>query len=260
MTSNSIFRVDGATAVVTGASGNGLGFHAARCLGQQGATVILSDHPRMAEDLEQAVSRLREDGITAHGRAADITDTADLEALDAFSAQIGAVDVLVNAAGAMLRRPTLETSDDDWDRIVDVNMTGTFKACRQFGRGMVQRKSGRIVNVSTVYTNIVGALPEAAYYASKAGVANLTRGLAAEWGRFGVRVNCIAPGVFFPTRMTQPLADDAARLSVMEARTMLGRLGKPDEDLDGTIAWLSSRASEYVTGQVIFVDGGWSAW
>jgi NAD(P)-dependent dehydrogenase (short-subunit alcohol dehydrogenase family) len=119
---------------------------------------------------------------------------------------------------------------------------------------------GRIITLGSLYTTIVGRIPEAAYYAAKAAVSNLARGLAMEFAPRGITVNCIAPGVFYPTRMTAPLGDDPGRLQAMTDRTMLGRLGDPLRDLQGVVAFLASPASAYVTGQTLFVDGGWSAW
>jgi NAD(P)-dependent dehydrogenase (short-subunit alcohol dehydrogenase family) len=160
----------------------------------------------------------------------------------------------------MLRGATLQTSVADWQRVLETNLTGTWLTARAVARDMVSRGYGRIVTTASIYARIVGPIPEPAYYASKAGVANLTRGLAAEWGRGGITVNCVAPGVFFPTQMTQALADDPGRLQEMGQRTLLGRLGDPATDLGPTIVWLASDAAQYVTGQVIYVDGGWTAW
>src|SRR5919202_3338161 len=136
----------------------------------------------------------------------------------------------------------------------------TPSSSRRVAREMVRQGGGKIVNTSTLYTNIVGPLPESAYYASKAGVANLTRGLALEWGKQGINVNCLAPGVFYPTNMTAPLAKQPERLEWMRSRTLLGRLGNPEHDLKGVVVFLASPAADYVTGQVIFADGGWTAW
>jgi NAD(P)-dependent dehydrogenase (short-subunit alcohol dehydrogenase family) len=174
--------------------------------------------------------------------------------------RLGKIDILVHHAGVMLRRETLDTSVADWQRVIDINVTGTWLMARAVARDMITRGYGRIIATSSVYANIVGPIPEPAYYASKAAVANLTRALASEWGRRGITVNCVAPGVFFPTRMTQALAEDPGRLDEMAQRTLLGRVGDPAQDLSGTIIWLASDAARYVTGQVIYVDGGWTAW
>ena len=125
---------------------------------------------------------------------------------------------------------------------------------------MTQRGAGSIVNISSVYADRVGPVPESAYYASKAGVANLTRSMASEFGTSGVRVNALALGVFYPTNMTLPLKDQPERLQWFEERTLLKRLGNPEIDLDGPLLLLASPASSYITGQILYVDGGWSAW
>jgi gluconate 5-dehydrogenase len=222
---------------------------------------MVTDHPSKQEDLHATRASLDGFGTTTDVGLCDVTDEASVDAVvaEAIDAD-GKIDILVHCAGVMIRQPTLEMSLADWNRVVDVNLTGTWLTNRAVARSMTEHGYGRIINTSSLYANIVGPLPEAPYYASKAGVANLTRGLAAEWGMAGVTVNCLAPGVFFPTPMTAPLAEDPGRLEQMAARTLLGRLGDPATDLGGTVVWLASAAAAYVTGQLIHVDGGWSAW
>lgn len=250
------FDLSGTTAVVTGASAGGLGIACARSLAEAGARVLISDHPGVKDELEAAAAE-----INALWKPADVTVESDIAALrDHALRELGGVDALVHAAGIMQRKPTLDTSFAEWQRVIDVNLTGTWLVNRAFAAPMIEQGHGRIVNTSSIYAAIVGPLPEPAYYASKAGVANLTRGLAAEWGRSGITVNCLAPGVFYPTRMTAALAEDPGRLASMEDRTMLGRLGDPAKDIGGSVVWLCSPAAAYVTGQVIYLDGGWSAW
>ena len=172
----------------------------------------------------------------------------------------GRLDVVVNAAGVMLRKPYDETTLEEFEHVVRVNLTGTWLVGREAGKVLSAAGGGRIVNLTTVYAERVGPVPESAYYASKAGVVNVTRALASELGRHGVTVNCLAPGVFYPTKMTAPLGSDPERLDWFAGRTMLGRLGDPDRDFAGPLLLLASPASSYVTGQVVYVDGGWSAW
>lgn len=254
------FDLSGRSAVVTGASPGGLGHAAARALLRAGARVLLTDLPAHEEELADAAQALTAYGDTSWA-VADLTREDDVDALVASALGAwGAVDVLVHTAGAMQRRASLETERADFDRVVEINLHATWLVDRAFAAPMIERGGGSIVNTSSVYAAMVGRLPEPAYYASKAAVANLTRGLAAEWGPSGVRVNCLAPGVFYPTRMTAPLADDPGRLETMTERTMLGRLGDPDTDLDGPVVWLASDASRYVTAQTVYVDGGWGAW
>jgi gluconate 5-dehydrogenase len=237
------FDLTGEVALVVGAAPGGLGERAARALSDQGATVV-------GADLEgDGASLLR----------VDVTDEASVAQLvGTVLATHGRIDVLVNAAGVMLRKPYDETSLSEFEHVIRVNLTGSWLLAREVAQ--VMAGNGRIVNLSTVYAERVGPVPESAYYASKAGVANVTRALAAELGPRGITVNCLAPGVFYPTKMTAPLGDDPERLQWFADRTMLGRLGDPDTDFAGPLLLLASTASSYLTGQVLYVDGGWSAW
>ncbi|MDN4161771.1 SDR family oxidoreductase [Nocardioides abyssi] len=238
------FDLTGDVALVVGAAAGGLGERAARALAARGATVVTADLD--PTDVDHRV---------------DVTDEASVDAVvERVLADHGRLDVLVNAAGLMLRKPYDETTPAEFERVVAVNLTGTWLVDRAAGRVMAAAGRGRIVNLTTVYAERVGPVPESAYYASKAGVVNVTRALAAELGPHGVSVNCLAPGVFYPTKMTAPLGADPERLEWFAQRTMLGRLGDPDVDLDGPLLLLASPAASYVTGQVVYVDGGWSAW
>ncbi|GAA3733282.1 NAD(P)-dependent dehydrogenase (short-subunit alcohol dehydrogenase family) [Spinactinospora alkalitolerans] len=252
------FALSGRVALVVGAAAGGLGERAAIALADRGATVAIADLESRGEDLARTATACAE---TVSSHFVDVTDDASIERLfGELIAEHGRVDVAVNAAGVMLRKPYDETSVDEFERVVRVNLTGTWLLGRAAGSRMAARGSGKIVNLTTVYAERVGPVPESAYYASKAGVANVTRALAAELGPSGVTVNCLAPGVFYPTQMTAPLADDPDRLAWFANRTMLGRLGAPERDLDGPLLLLASTASDYMTGQVVYVDGGWSAW
>jgi gluconate 5-dehydrogenase len=246
--------------IVTGVGKGGLGYAIARGLATMGLLLVVADHPDNAESLEEVVAELSTFG-TVIGVTADVTREADVnrtvgEAVSRF----GRLDVLVNNAGVMLRRSVFDTTLEEWDHVVRTNLTGTWLTNRAVGRQMCEQQYGRIVNISSVYADRVGPLPESAYYASKAGIANLTRAMAGEFGPYGVTVNCVAPGVFFPTAMTKPLQDDPATLELMTKRTMLGRLGDPNRDIHGIVEFLVSDSAAYITGQTIFVDGGWSAW
>ncbi|MFC7361042.1 SDR family NAD(P)-dependent oxidoreductase [Nocardioides astragali] len=236
------FDLTGDVALVVGAAPGGLGERAARALADHGATVVraeLNSH----DDLLPV----------------DVTDEASVKALVATVLQRhGRIDVLVNAAGVMLRKAYDETTVAEFEHVVRVNLTGSWLLAREVAPALGNR--GRIVNLSTVYAERVGPIAESAYYASKAGVANVTRALAAELGPRGITVNCLAPGVFYPTKMTAALGADPERLHWFCDRTMLGRLGDPDADFAGPLLFLASSASSYVTGQVLYVDGGWSAW
>ena len=255
-----LFDLHGKSAVVTGASEGGLGFFSAVGLAQAGAAVLVTDTPANSSALHNTAAAVEDAGGGNHAHLADISRQTDITQLVAAAeAELGQIDILVHHAGVMLRKNALETSLEEWDSVVRINLTATFLLNCAFAKPMLSRGYGKIINTSSIYTNIVGPLPETAYYATKAGIANLTRGFAAEWGKAGLTVNCIAPGVFYPTRMTAALADQPQRLAEMAGRTLLGRLGDPARDLAGTVIWLASDGADYVTGQIIFVDGGWTA-
>lgn len=247
------FDLSGRVALVTGGS-RGLGFEIAAALGEAGARVALV--ARRPDWLEPAHERLRECGIDSSWHAVDVTDGG------AFQRLVGdveekwqTVDVLVNAAGVAWGEAALDTSRENFSKVVDVNLTGTFTASQAVARGMARRGRGSIVNITSV-AGLRGTpaaiLDAVGYSASKAGIVGLTRDLAVKWAPLGIRVNAIAPG-FFPTRMTHGvLARSEAELV---ERIPLGRLGRAGE-IGAVALFLASQASSYVTGQVLCVDGG----
>lgn len=258
---SSPFDLTGHTALVIGAAAGGLGERAAQTLAAHGANVAVADIAARAEDLALTAKSV---GATSHD--VDVTSESSVDTVfESVLEQHGRLDVVVNAAGVMLRKAYDETTVEEFERVLRVNLTGTWIVAREAGiRLTAQRRSGgpvgRIVNLTTVYAERVGPVPESAYYASKAGVANVTRAMAAELGTHGITVNCLAPGVFYPTQMTAALGQDPERLDWFARRTMLGRLGDPESDFAGPLLLLASPASSYLTGQVLYVDGGWSAW
>ncbi len=252
-----LYSLEGRVAVVTGGS-RGLGLEIAHGLGEAGASVVVT--ARRKAWLQPAEEELRAAGITADALTCDVADQGQVEELArAVLERHPRVDVLVNAAGVSWGASALDMPVERWRSVLDVNATGTFLCCQAFGRGMVERGDGRIVNVASV-AGLVGQDPEmmdaVGYTASKGAVVALTRDLAVKWARQGVTVNAVAPG-FFPTRMTQGLIEQAEpRLA---AASPMQRIGRPGE-LKGVVLFLASDASSYVTGQILAVDGGMTAW
>jgi len=241
--------------VVTG-GGRGLGRDIAEAFARQGALVAISG--RDPDTLSKTQDELSSSGGKVRGFVADVSDEAAMRSLrDAVEDAFGPADVLVNNAGVnpWFKRSE-HTSIQEWRHIIDVDLTGVFIGCRLFGERMVQRGRGCIVNISSVAAR-TGLVRTAAYCASKGGVEAMTRSLAAEWARAGVRVNCVAPG-YFETDLTAGLrANDGLSQNVL-ARTPMGRYGVQGE-VSGACLYLASDAAAYVTGQSLAVDGGWTA-
>ena len=255
------FDLSGAIAVITGASAGGLGHQIAMSLARAGATIHICDLPAQAAGVEKVAQEVVSGGGVARTHTFDVANEGQVaHAVAAIASEAGSIDILVNCAGVVLRKSALEVTEMEWRRILDVNLTGTWFACQAVGRQMVERRRGKIINVASQLALIAGPIPESAYYASKAGVVNLTRGLAAEWGPFGVNVNCLAPGFFYPTKMTSELQGQPARLQAATDRTMLKRLGNPGRDIGPAAVFLASSAADYITGATLVVDGGWTAW
>ena len=247
-----LFGLAGHVAVVTGAS-SGLGARFSRVLAAAGAVVVLAG--RRADRLEALATALP--GAVAV--PCDVSSDADCQRLvDTVLDRHGQIDVLVNNAGASQPRPALQETPEQFRRILDVNLTGVYRLCHLAGAHMVGRQSGSIINVASMF-GLVGAgrMPQASYAASKAAVINLTRELAAQWARRGVRVNALAPG-FFDTEMTHELFERPEGAQWVARLTPMGRGGQLGE-LDGALLFLASGASSYATGSVLVVDGGWTA-
>ena len=249
------FSLSGQVAVVTGAS-SGLGVAFAEGLAGAGAKVVLA--ARRKERLDELQARLASGGAEVLGVACDVAREADVEELARQTLdRFGQVDVLVNNAGVTHVAPALEEPLEQFRSTIDINLTGAFLCARRFGRFMVERKRGSIINVASVIGLVgSGIIPQAAYAASKGGMLSLTRELAAQWARLGVRVNAIAPG-WFPSEMTEAMFADEAGQQFIRKRTPLGRAGRLDE-LIGPLLLLASDASSYMTGQILVVCGGWT--
>jgi NAD(P)-dependent dehydrogenase (short-subunit alcohol dehydrogenase family) len=250
----SLFDLSGKTAVVLGGT-TGIGRAMALGLADAGANVIAS--ARRLEQVELVSAAIESRGRKTLRIASDVTDKVSLLALrENVLKTFGGVDILINSAGRIKRTPTLDLSEDEWNQIIDTNLTGTLRACQVFGEPMVQRCWGRIINIASLST-FVGLYEVAAYGASKAAVGSLTRSLAVEWSRYGVMVNAIAPGVF-RTDINADLLDNTARGREFLLRTPMGRFGDTEE-LVGAAVYLSSDAASFVTGQVLTIDGGFLA-
>jgi 2-dehydro-3-deoxy-D-gluconate 5-dehydrogenase len=246
------FGLRGKVALVTGSS-QGLGLAMARALAQSGADVIVNG--RHAAKLAPVVKELEGFGGKATALAADLGDRAGVEQLIAQAiAWQGHLDILVNNAGIIRRAPAADHNDADWDAVINVNLNGVFTACRAAGRHMLARGSGKIINTASLLS-FFGGFTVPGYAASKGGVGQLTKALSNEWAGQNVQVNAIAPG-YMKTDVTEALQNDPVRSKEILSRIPAGRWGAP-ADLEGTIVFLASAASDYLSGQVIAIDGGW---
>lgn len=246
-----IFDLSGSTALISGSS-RGLGRAIAEGLGAAGANLILNG--RAGATLSQAADALRAKGYTVHEAAFDVTDEAAINAtFERFDAQGIAIDILVNNAGIQHRQPMVELALADWQRVIDVNLTSAFLLGREAARRMIPRGRGKIINIGSLTSELARATVTP-YTVAKGGIKMLTRGMAAEWAKSGIQSNAIGPG-YMLTDMNEALVNDPKFDAWVKGRTPAGRWGKPEE-LIGTAVFLASSASDYVNGQIIYVDGG----
>ena len=249
-----LFSLSGAVCLVTGSSA-GIGLALARGLAEAGGRVVVNG--RTQATVERAVEAMRADGLEAAPAVFDVTDPAQIaEAVARVEAEVGPIDVLINNAGIQRRGPLEDYSEDTWRELMSVNLDSVFFVSKAVAKPMIARKRGRIINIGSVQSELA-RLNIAPYTASKGGVKMLTRGMATDWGRHGLRVNAIAPG-YFKTELNKALVEDEKFSAWLTGRTPMGRWGDVEE-LVGAAIFLASNASSFVNGHILYVDGGITA-
>ncbi|MFC1549987.1 SDR family NAD(P)-dependent oxidoreductase [Candidatus Neomarinimicrobiota bacterium] len=248
---NNLFDISGKIALVTG-SGQGIGYILAKGLADAGCTVILNDI--IENRLNKTVDKLKKEGFNAHGVVFDVRDEDQIKtSIDNIEKAVGTIDILVNNAGIQIRGQLEDFKLTDWQSLIDINLTGAFLVSKSVVKNMIERKTGKIINICSMQSEL--ARPSIApYTTTKGGLRNLTRGMATDWGKYNIQINGIAPG-YFKTAMTQSLYEDKEFDKWLRNRTPANRWGDPEE-LVGTLIYLSSHASDYVNGHLVYVDGG----
>ena len=249
-----MFSLSGKTALITGSS-RGLGFVIARGLAKAGAMIILNG--RDDTSLKQAADELTSEGLNVSFTVFDVTNEEQIrDKVNLIESQTGGIHILVNNAGIQKRRTLADMSFEEWQSVIDINLTGAFLTAREVVKGMINRKNGKIINICSLMSEL-GRETTGNYSSSKGGLKMLTRAMAVEWAKYNIQVNGIGPG-YFLTELTQPLASDPEFDSWLKRRTPAGRWGNPEE-LVGTAVFLSSDASSFINGQIIYIDGGFLA-
>ena len=252
---NELFDLSGKVALVTGAT-RGLGEVAALALAKAGARVAVCGRSR--PDMDRVTSDIEAFGGQAKPFSLDVLKKTEVEkTVSQVVDQFGGIDILVNNAGVNFRVPVLEFPEEEWARLLATNLKGYFLTAQAVAPGMLERGYGKIINMSSIL-GAVGLPMQAAYASSKGGVDQLTKVMALEWAKEGVRVNAIGP-TYFETELVAQLRDDPERFNFINERTPMGRWGYPSE-LEGIVIFLAAPASDFITGQTIYIDGGWTAW
>ncbi len=251
MNSLDLFKLEGKRALITGSS-KGIGFSIAKGLAGAGADIVLNG--RNLKRLEEAQAEMQKQGFNVYTSAFDVCRDSEVAgALEDIEKQAGPVDIVVNNAGINLRNPFEDYRLEDWDRMMDVNLKGAFIVSKAFGRRMIERKAGKIINICSMQSEL-GRPTITPYAATKGGLKMLTKGMATEWGKHNIQVNGLGPG-YFVTDLTKPLVEDEKFNAWLCSRTPANRWGDPDE-LIGAAVFLASAASNYVNGHILYVDGG----
>jgi len=247
------FDLSGRVALITGAS-RGLGQYFGRALARAGADLIITS--RTKKSLEPFAAEIEKLGRKAAMVELDVREYDSIQAMaPAARAAFGKIDILVNNAGCNVRKPAVDVTWDDWNLILDTNLRGTFFVTQAIGRYMIEARYGRIITLGSE-TSVAGYAGLTPYGASRGGIRQLTMSLAHDWGKFGITINCLAPG-WFKTAQNAVMYEDATWLAALNERIPLGRPGAPS-DLDGAVVFLASEESRYVTGQLLLIDGGLS--
>jgi len=253
-----LFSLKGKTALIIGGS-KGLGEGIAQGLSEAGAIVVVSS--RKQDDCDKAASKIQgKTGVMAIGIAADIATKEGVDGLvNAMVEKLGHIDILVNSAGINIRKPAIEYTVEDWDKVQNVQLKGVFLSCQAVGKHMIENGiRGKIINISSINARIVARPNIVSYIAAKGAVMQMTKALAVEWAQYGICVNAIAPG-FFETSMTKVLFEDPATREEMFRHIPVKRFGNPDTDLSGMAVYFASETSNYTTGQIIYIDGGYTS-
>ena len=254
MTILNSFKLNGKLALITGSSA-GIGFALARALGQAGAHVVING--RSAQKVKEAVALLKSEGLKVSETVFDVTDSASVSAaVNNIESQVGAIDILINNAGMQIRGPLHEYKDEDWHTLMRTNLDSVYYVGKTVAQHMIPRGRGKIINICSVQSEL-GRPGIAPYTASKGAVKMFTKGMAIDWGQFGIQVNGIGPG-YFKTELNQKLVDDPQFSSWLVGRTPSRRWGDV-EDLGGAAVFLASDASKFVNGHILYVDGGVTA-